>query len=993
MRRKLFFSLVAVSAAYAQVAPFQTGGINLSSTNTQLVAIPAGSAPTLSNLVVDSTAAGGDSIDVAVGDPSVVISLITPGGTEINAGNAASFGFTFSTNTFSGASLDIPDPLTSAGTHTLIQFPAGQPSGTYQIKANASSAAADTGMSVTYYSSSTVQAGSVTDSSNYRLGDLVIASAFVFDGTTPIQGATITAIAATLIPVQASVGNYQLVSQQALSSTMTLYTYTAQLTNSGTAATNVSAQVSSSDPNTQVVDSTVIFGDVAAGGVATSLNNFSIQLPNTSTFNPSVLSWQVNTPSAPISFTLTDSGAYDAATGDGIYTGTFAPSVTGNYLVYITATGNSNSGVPFSRTTTSSIQVSNPLARLGTFADAPSYDANGLISAVNITVGVNVQVAGTYRLSLDLQASNGNTTQASASAQLNTGSQQIVLSFPFSSLLSLGSNGPYTEAHARLLYVAGSDTTLADYVDNAGSTQSYVQNSIGHGALALTGPYSAAGIVTGAGPTYDLLRVTIGIYSSAAGSCDWTGALTDLTGNMITSSSSAGAVAAGYSSVTLDFNGNVLADAADGPYLVKYFGIYCNMNEATASTVFQTQSFTAAQFTYAPSDFSLAVQSSAAAALPGSLFTYRLFGTAAGPFSGSVALTVSGLPSGATATLTPPALFAGTGPSYLRINTTATTPAGTYSLTVTGTSGALTHSIPLSLTISAAPANFQYARTLTLSHTLVPNTDQANFPFLFSGTYGFLATTANGGGVQNANGYDIVFATDSAGANKLNFEREYYNPATGQVIYWIQIPTLSHTSDTVIYLLYGNSSVTDQSNQSGTWTSNYKAVWHLDESAGTTLYDSSANANNATKPLATDPAPMTGEVGGAQQFSTSDSNFAMTGSSPSADITTTGITISAIVNPSLIWPYGGIYRRTVTSSDSHEIAQVALSLNDNDGQVGYWVGGSSVDWSNAYNLNTWNFITITHDFVSGTASYYLNGALVSAQPISAVPFPPPATSS
>src|SRR5689334_23170379 len=52
-------------------------------------------------------------------------------------------------------------------------------------------------------------------------------------------------------------------------------------------------------------------------------------------------------------------------------------------------------------------------------------------------------------------------------------------------------------------------------------------------------------------------------------------------------------------------------------------------------------------------------------------------------------------------------------------------------------------------------------RTVVIDHTKVPNTDQTNFPLLFSGTYTYLATTGNGGGVTNSNGYDIIFTSDA----------------------------------------------------------------------------------------------------------------------------------------------------------------------------------------------------------------------------------------
>src|SRR5437879_8736598 len=67
---------------------------------------------------------------------------------------------------------------------------------------------------------------------------------------------------------------------------------------------------------------------------------------------------------------------------------------------------------------------------------------------------------------------------------------------------------------------------------------------------------------------------------------------------------------------------------------------------------------------------------------------------------------------------------------------------------------------------------YGYRRTVTIDHTKVPNTDRTNFPMLFSGTYAYLATTSNGGGVTNANGYDIIFTSDANGTSVLPFEQE-----------------------------------------------------------------------------------------------------------------------------------------------------------------------------------------------------------------------------
>jgi hypothetical protein len=376
--RFLGLALVSVLVLRAQIGPFPSASVPLSGVSNQVVALPMGPNPVLTNLVVDTVAAGGDTIDADVGDPAVVISLITPGGVEITSANASSLGFTFAAYTADGlASLDSYSLFTTSGTHTLIQFPAGQSPGAYQIKANTSAAAADTGMYLTYYSPSNVRAGAVTDATAYRTGDFVILSALVFDGGGAIQSASVSASALPFLPLQGSIGNYQLASQQSVASGFTIYTYTAQLTNSGASATSVSANASSSDPNTVVTNSLLEFGSVAAGATVTSLNTFSIQLPSTVTFNPSVLSWTLSTPGTPIEVTLLDSGTYDAAPGDGVYTGVFTPPTAGSYSVFIAVTGASLSGVPFMRTTSTTVEVDDTSAQLAGLSDAPVQSPTG----------------------------------------------------------------------------------------------------------------------------------------------------------------------------------------------------------------------------------------------------------------------------------------------------------------------------------------------------------------------------------------------------------------------------------------------------------------------------------------------------------------------------------------------------------------------------------------------------------------------------------------
>jgi subtilisin-like proprotein convertase family protein len=68
----------------------------------------------------------------------------------------------------------------------------------------------------------------------------------------------------------------------------------------------------------------------------------------------------------------------------------------------------------------------------------------------------------------------------------------------------------------------------------------------------------------------------------------------------------------------------------------------------------------------------------------------------------TVALSASGLPSGATATFSPPSITSG-GSSTLSIAATASTPAGTYTVTVTGTGSAATRTTTFALTVNGLP--------------------------------------------------------------------------------------------------------------------------------------------------------------------------------------------------------------------------------------------------------------------------------------------------
>jgi subtilisin family serine protease len=104
-----------------------------------------------------------------------------------------------------------------------------------------------------------------------------------------------------------------------------------------------------------------------------------------------------------------------------------------------------------------------------------------------------------------------------------------------------------------------------------------------------------------------------------------------------------------------------------------------------------------------PPDFGLSAAPSAVTVVQGGTATYTVAVTGANGFAGTVTLSLSGLsPSQATSTFTPQAV-AGSGSSQLAVTTSTSVTPGSYLLTVTGVSGSLAHSTPITLTVTPIP--------------------------------------------------------------------------------------------------------------------------------------------------------------------------------------------------------------------------------------------------------------------------------------------------
>jgi flagellin-like protein len=147
---------------------------------------------------------------------------------------------------------------------------------------------------------------------------------------------------------------------------------------------------------------------------------------------------------------------------------------------------------------------------------------------------------------------------------------------------------------------------------------------------------------------------------------------------------------------------------------------------------------------------------------------------------------------------------------------------------------------------STGKCYWQYRKSITIDGSKVPAT-LSSFPVLVS-----LPSDAGLSASAQSDGDDILF-TNSAGSTKLDHEIESYTSSTGNLVAWVEVPTVTSGTNTVIYMYYGNSTVASQQNPTGVWDANYLAVWHLNN-----VFTSSTGSNNGANTNTVDAAAKIG---------------------------------------------------------------------------------------------------------------------------------------
>jgi hypothetical protein len=106
-------------------------------------------------------------------------------------------------------------------------------------------------------------------------------------------------------------------------------------------------------------------------------------------------------------------------------------------------------------------------------------------------------------------------------------------------------------------------------------------------------------------------------------------------------------------------------------------------------------------------------------------------------FNGTVSFAVTGLPRGVTASFTP-ATATTTSPSKVNITAGSTAPSGTYVLTITGTSGTLTSTTTMGLTVVVP----NFSLTTSANNLTIPQSGSGSSTISVSGQNGFVGSVS-----------------------------------------------------------------------------------------------------------------------------------------------------------------------------------------------------------------------------------------------------------
>jgi len=281
---------------------------------------------------------------------------------------------------------------------------------------------------------------------------------------------------------------------------------------------------------------------------------------------------------------------------------------------------------------------------------------------------------------------------------------------------------------------------------------------------------------------------------------------------------------------------------------------------------------------------------------------------------------------------------------------------------------------------------YSYYRELTSDNTKVIGTSNfTNYVALVDVTNDDFKTTANGGLLENANGYDLAFFDDSGLSTQIDHHILLHDVTTGHVIAKVEIPILLYNSDDSIYIGYTDSGISaSQEDIAGTYPTSFKAVYPFDPgySGSDQLLDATSNNNDLTNSGTTEDT--SGKIASSRDNADTVSQYLYAGDDPSLKIT-------GSISIKCWFKFDNSSRSDIVYMVGKERSN--LSTKNNTGNYGlrydpsgimyffYFDTGGSNFWGKSLSLtnNTWYHVVVEYTFGTGSSiKLYIDGVDVTS---------------